>query len=36
MDYSDDAFHTFMNLDSVIYYTVNGTFTSLPVSSKIS
>ncbi len=31
MDYSDDAFHTFLDLDSVIYYAVNGTVTSLPV-----
>ncbi len=31
MDYSDDAFHTFMDLDSAIYYAVNGTVTSLPV-----
>ncbi len=31
MDYSDDAFHTFMDVDSVIYYAVNGTVTSLPV-----
>ncbi len=26
-----DAFHTFMDLDSAIYYAVNGTVTSLPV-----
>ncbi len=31
MDYSDDAFHTFMDLDNAIYYAVNGTVTSLPV-----
>ncbi len=31
MHYSDDAFHTFMDLDSAIYYAVNGTVTSLPV-----
>ncbi len=31
MDYSDYAFHTFMDLDSAIYYAVNGTVTSLPV-----
>ncbi len=31
MDYSDDAFHTFMDLDSVIYYAVNVTVTNLPV-----
>ncbi len=31
MVYSDDAFHTFMDLDSAIYYAVNGTVTSLPV-----
>ncbi len=30
MDYSDDAFHPFMDLDSAIYYSVNGTVTSLP------
>ncbi len=29
MDYSDDVFHTFMDLDSAIYYAVNGTVTSL-------
>ncbi len=28
MDYSDDAFHTFMDLDSAIYYAVNGTVTT--------
>ncbi len=31
MEYSDDAFNTFMNLDSAIYYAVNGTVTSLQV-----
>ncbi len=31
MDYSDDAFHTFLDLDSVIYNAVNGTVTSLLV-----
>ncbi len=31
MEYSGDAFHTFMDLDSVIYLAVNGTVTSLPV-----
>ncbi len=31
MDYSDDAFHTFLYLDSAIYYAVNGTVTNLPV-----
>ncbi len=31
MDYFDDVFHTFLDLDSVIYYVVNGTVTSLPV-----
>ncbi len=31
MDYFDDAFHTFLGLDSVIYLAVNGTVTSLPV-----
>ncbi len=30
MDYSDDASHTFLDLDSVIYLAVNGTVTSLP------
>ncbi len=30
MDYSDYAFHTFMDHDSAIYYAVNGTVTSLP------
>ncbi len=29
MEYSGDAFHTFLNLDSVIYLAVNGTVTSL-------
>ncbi len=31
MEYSGDVFHTFMDLDSVIYLAVNGTVTSLPV-----
>ncbi len=31
MDYSDDVFYTFMDLDSAIFYAVNGTVTSLPV-----
>ncbi len=31
MDYSDDAFHTFLDLDTAIYYAVSGTVTSLPV-----
>ncbi len=31
MDYSDDAFHTFLGLDSVICLAVNETVTSLPV-----
>ncbi len=31
MDYSDDAFHAFLDLDSVIYLAVNGTVTNLPV-----
>ncbi len=31
MDYSDDAFHTFLDLDSAIYYAVNWTVTSIPV-----
>ncbi len=31
MEYFDDAFHTFMDLDSAIYYAVNGTVTSLQV-----
>ncbi len=30
MEYPGDAFHTFLNLDSVIYLAVNGTVTSLP------
>ncbi len=30
MEYSDDAFHTFLDLDSAIYMAVNGTVTSLP------
>ncbi len=32
MEYSGDAFHTFMDLDSVNYLAVNGTVTSLPDS----
>ncbi len=31
MEYSDDAFQTFLDLDSAIYFTVNGTVTGLPV-----
>ncbi len=31
MDSSDDAFHTFLCLDSESYLAVNGTVTSLPV-----
>ncbi len=31
MEFSGDAFHTFLNLDSVIYLAVNGTVTSLLV-----
>ncbi len=31
MEYSGDAFHTFLDLDSAIYLAVNGTVTSLPV-----
>ncbi len=31
MDYPDDAFHTSLNLDSVIYLAVYETVTSLPV-----
>ncbi len=31
MEYPGDAFHTFMDLDSVIYLADNGTVTSLPV-----
>ncbi len=31
MDYSDDAFHTFLVLDSVIYLAVNGSGTNLLV-----
>ncbi len=30
MEYSGDAFHSFLNLDSIIYLAVNGTITSLP------
>ncbi len=29
MEYPDDAFHTFMDLDNAIYNAVNGTVTSL-------
>ncbi len=29
MDYPDDAFHTFLGLDSGNYLAVNGTVTSL-------
>ncbi len=31
MEYSGDAFHTFLDLDSAIYLAVNGTVTRLPV-----
>ncbi len=31
MDYFDDAFHTFLGFDSIIYLAVNGTVTSLMV-----
>ncbi len=31
MDLPGDAFHTFLDLDSVIYLAVNGTVKSLPV-----
>ncbi len=31
LDYFNNAFHTFLDLDSVIYLVVNGTVTSLPV-----
>ncbi len=31
MEYSGDAFRTFLDLDSVIYLAVNGTVTSLLV-----
>ncbi len=31
MEHYGDAFHTFQDLDSVIYLAVNGTVTSLPV-----
>ncbi len=31
MEYPGDAFHTFLDIDSVIYLVVNGTVTSLPV-----
>ncbi len=30
-DYPGNVFHTFLDLDSVIYLAVNGTVTSLPV-----
>ncbi len=37
MEYPSDAFHSFLDLDSVTYLAVNRTVTSLPVlSSKIS
>ncbi len=29
MDYSDDAFHTFMDLDNAIYHAVKRTVTNL-------
>ncbi len=32
MEYPDDAFHTFLGLDSENHLVVNGTVTSLPVS----
>ncbi len=31
MDYFDDVFHTFMDLDNDNYLAVNGTVTRLPV-----
>ncbi len=31
MDYFDDVFHTFLDIDSVNYLEVNGTVTNLPV-----
>ncbi len=31
IDYFDDVFHTFLDLDTGIYLAVNGTVTSLPV-----
>ncbi len=31
MDYSDDVFHTFLGLDSIHCFAVNGTVTSLLV-----
>ncbi len=34
MDYSDDVFHTFLDLDSVNCLAVNGTVTSLPVFNQ--
>ncbi len=30
MEYSGNAFHTFLDLDSSIYLAVNGTVTTLP------
>ncbi len=34
MEYPDDAFHTFLGLDSGIYLAVNGTVTNLPVFTQ--
>ncbi len=34
MEYPGGAFKTFLDLDSVIYFAVNGTVTSLPVFIK--
>ncbi len=34
MEYLGDVFHTFLDLDSVIYLAVNGTVTSLPVFTQ--
>ncbi len=31
MEYPGDTFHTFLDLDSVLYLAVDGTVTSLPV-----
>ncbi len=31
MEYPGDGFHTFLDLDSVIYLAVNGTVSSIPV-----
>ncbi len=31
MEYSGDAFHTFLDLDTVIYLAVNGIVTGLPI-----